>query len=37
MPGHTDLKISLLPGNAGYLGQGKQLDVNVPADLDQFG
>ena len=37
MPGHTNLKIPLFPGNFLYLRQGKQLDVNVPADLDQFG
>jgi hypothetical protein len=34
---YGDLKISLVPGNAIYFGQGKQLYVNVPADLDQFG
>jgi hypothetical protein len=34
---HTDLKIPLLPGNAVHFRQGKQLYINVPADLDQFG
>jgi hypothetical protein len=37
MLGHTDLKIPLGPGNAGNFRQGQQFDVNVPADLDQFG
>jgi hypothetical protein len=32
-----DFKVSLLSGNSLYLRQGKQLDVDVPADLDQFG
>jgi hypothetical protein len=34
---HLDFKISFFPGNAAYLGKGKQFDINVPADLDQFG
>jgi len=35
--GNALVHIHVLPGNAVYLRQGKQLYVNVPADLDQFG
>jgi hypothetical protein len=29
-------KIPLLPRDAFYLCQGEQLDIDMPADLDQF-
>ena len=32
-----DFKISLFPGNAFHLGEGQELNVEMPADLDQFG
>jgi len=32
-----DLEIAFFPGNGGNLRQGKQLDVDVSADLDQLG
>jgi hypothetical protein len=31
------LEISFLSGDAFYFRKGKQFNVNVPADLDQFG
>jgi hypothetical protein len=34
---HFDFKIPLFPGDAFHLGEGKKLDVEMPADLDQFG
>jgi hypothetical protein len=34
---HLDLEISFLPGDALHLGEGQELDVKMPADLDQFG
>jgi hypothetical protein len=37
MLGHRDLKIAGLSGYAIDFTQGEQLDVIVPADLDQFG
>jgi hypothetical protein len=32
-----DLKIAFLSGNGGDFRQGVELDIDVPADLDQFG
>jgi hypothetical protein len=32
-----DLKVSLLAADAVYLGEGDEVDVGVPADLDQLG
>jgi len=32
-----DLKVSLLAANAVYFGEGDEVDVDVPADLDQLG
>ena len=32
-----DREVSLFAGNCGDFGQGEQFDVDVPADLDQFG
>jgi len=34
---HLDFKISFFSGNVADFGKGKQLDIDVPADLDQFG
>jgi hypothetical protein len=33
---YPDLEVSFLPVYVLYLRQGKYLDVQVPADLDQF-
>jgi hypothetical protein len=30
-------EVPLFPGNAFYLGEGQKLNVEMPADLDQFG
>jgi len=32
-----DFKIPLFPGDALHLGEGQELNVEMPADLDQFG
>jgi hypothetical protein len=32
-----NFKISLFPGNAFHLGEGQEFNVEMPADLDQFG
>ena len=34
---HLHFEIPLFPGNAFHLGKGQKLDVEMPADLDQFG
>jgi hypothetical protein len=34
---YLDFKVALLPGDAFHLGQGEELNVEMPADLDQFG
>jgi len=34
---HLDLKISFFPRDALHLGEGQELNVEMPADLDQFG
>jgi hypothetical protein len=34
---HLDLKISFLPGDALHLRQRQELNIQMPADLDQFG
>jgi hypothetical protein len=34
---HFHFKIPLFPGDAFYLGEGEKLNVEMPADLDQFG
>jgi hypothetical protein len=36
MLAHGNRKIARLASNGGNLGQREQLDVDVPADLDQF-
>jgi len=33
---NLDLEIAFLPGDVPDLAQGQQLDIDVPADLDQF-
>jgi hypothetical protein len=33
---YLDFKVALLPGDAFHLGQGEELNVEMPADLDQF-
>jgi len=32
-----NLKVSLFAADAVYLGEGDEVDVGVPADLDQLG
>ena len=32
-----DLEVSLLAADAVYVGEGDEVDVGVPADLDQLG
>ena len=32
-----DFKIPLFPGDAFHLGEGQEFNVEMPADLDQFG
>ena len=34
---HFHFEIPLFPGNAFHLGEGQKLNVEMPADLDQFG
>ena len=34
---HLHFKVPLLPGDAFHLGEGQELNVEMPADLDQFG
>ena len=34
---HFNFKISLLSGDAFHLREGQELNVQMPADLDQFG
>jgi hypothetical protein len=32
-----DLKVTLLTGETGHLGKGEYFNIDMPADLDQFG
>jgi hypothetical protein len=34
---HLHFKVPLFPGDAFHLREGQELDVEMPADLDQFG